>query len=168
MATPARPHIDSGYFFQQLERAKRSILVVDFDTTLQIATPRRSALPVPSLQELLECIILAPRARVIVSSKRSARDVLRYFHPLCPEIWGREGLERIPAAVDAAGAVSFRIAQRPQTATFSTLLLKLCAGGPVAYVVGERTPGVARDRLSVRPEFYLSPTEVSLGEDRGI
>jgi hypothetical protein len=163
MATPARPQIDSSYFFQQLAHVECSTLVLDFDTTLPFATPRRSALPLPSVQELIECILMAPRTRVIVTSTHSVRHVLKYFRPPYPEIWGYKGRERMPAAATAAASVSFCIPQHQQTGAFSRLLLNLCAKGLVAYVVGERTLGAGNGRLSVRPEFHLSPTEVSLG-----
>jgi hypothetical protein len=62
----------------------------------------------------------------------------------------------------AAGAgVPFCIHPCQQTTALPKLLASLCAGGPVAYVMGEARHRA--DRLFVRPEFHLSPTEVAFG-----
>lgn len=163
MATPARPRLDSGYFFQQIANAERSVLVLDFDSALRSARPRPALSLVPTVEELLECIIMARRTQLIVTSQRSARDVLAHFRPPYPEIWGKDGLESVPAAGTATAAVPFCIRPRPQTGMLTALLTELRTRGPVAYVVGVRADPAA-DRVLVRPEFHLSPTEASLGE----
>jgi hypothetical protein len=165
MATTARLHINTGYFFQQIACAERSTLVIDYDTTLRtLANPQRSAIPVPTVRELLDCIVMGRRTRVIVASTDDAREVLAALVPPYPEIWGRGGRERITAgAAEAADGLCLLAHPQRQTDMFSILLTNLSTTGPVAYLKGDTCTGVAANRFFVHPEFRLSEGEVSLG-----
>jgi hypothetical protein len=164
MATAARLQLDTGYFFQQIARAQHSTLVIDFDTTLRsFATPLRSRFRVPTIAELLDCILVCGRTRVILTSSHEAREVAGHLTPPFPEVWGRNGAERIRQAVAGTTRVSFCIRPRPRTVTIANLLDELCAGGPLAYLVGETCADTAAARLAIRPQFYLSQTDVVWG-----
>jgi trehalose-phosphatase len=89
--------MDCGWFFNQLEAARRRILLLDYDGTLApFHADRHSAKPYPKIPEFLRCIMTTCGTRVIVVSGRAAREVppLLGLLPI-PEIWGAHGIERI-------------------------------------------------------------------------
>jgi trehalose 6-phosphate phosphatase len=84
-------------FFEQLEGAGTSALLLDYDGTLAPFTPQRArATPYPSVPQLLDAIARTGRTRLVVISGRAAADVAALL-PLGqrPEIWGSHGLERL-------------------------------------------------------------------------
>lgn len=94
-ATVAQPIRSS--FFGQLSQAAHRLLLLDYDGTIAPFTVnRRSAVPYPSVAELLDCIMTTCRTRVVLISGRSAREIppLLGIHPH-PEIWGMHGFERL-------------------------------------------------------------------------
>ena len=164
MATAVRLPLNTGYFLQQIAHAGRSTLVIDFDTTLRsFASAPRSKFRLPTVAELLDCILVCGRTRVILTSSHEAREVARHLTPPFPEVWGRNGAERISPTVAGSTKVSFCLRPRPRTVTIANLLDDLCATGPLAYVVGNAGAETQAARLPVRPQFYLSQTEVEWG-----
>lgn len=88
-------------FFRQLKGARSAALLLDYDGTLApFAVDRRTALPYPGVQPLLQAISDGGRTRVIVVTGRSATDIspLLQVHPT-PEIWGSHGLQRLQSEV---------------------------------------------------------------------
>jgi len=86
-----------GSFFAQLSSAADRLLLLDYDGTIApFAINRRSAVPYPSVPELLDCIMTTCRTRVVLISGRAAREVpsLLGLNPH-PEIWGMHGFERL-------------------------------------------------------------------------
>lgn len=162
MAAPARLQLEANYCFEQVARDKRSALVIDFDITLSsLPTPPHNSFPLPTIRELLDCIVMTGRTRVIVTGRGAAHRIAQHFAPPFPEVWGCDGLERMNAvAADAAPANALCIRSRSHSGTFHDLLRKLSARGPLAYLVGDRISG---SRLLVRPHFHLSPTLVVPG-----
>jgi hypothetical protein len=165
MSTQAIPQIDTGYFFEQIAKSRRSTLVLDFDTTLGLATLPRSAFRIPAIGELLECIIMAGSTRVVLATARSARDVLSVLGPPYPEIWAGEGREQTPMMARNT-SVSVRI--HASKAERLGLIDRLCATGPLAYLVAERGSGAASGRILVRPALYLSQHEASLSVEEDL
>jgi hypothetical protein len=164
MATAARLQLDTDYFLQQITHAQRSTLVIDFDTTARyFAASPRSGFRVPTIGELLDCMLVCGRTRVILTSIREAREVAGHLTPPFPEIWGRHGAERISPAGAGTTKVSFCIRPRPRNVTIANLLDELSAGGPLAYVVGETCADTQAARSPVRPQYYLSQMEVMWG-----
>jgi trehalose-phosphatase len=89
--------MDCGWFFRQLEIAKRRILLVDYDGTVApFDADRHRAKPYPKIPEFLQCIMTTCATRLIVVSGRAAREVppLLGISP-APEIWGTHGIERL-------------------------------------------------------------------------
>jgi hypothetical protein len=166
MATAARLQLDTGYFFQQIAQAQHSTLVIDFDTTLRsfVVLPH-SKFRVPTITELLDCILVCGRTRVILISGHDAREVAGHLTPPFPEVWGRNGAERISPVAAATAKVSFCIRPRPRTTTktIANLLDELSVGGPLAYLIGETCAETQTTRLPVRPQFYLNQTDVVWG-----
>jgi trehalose-phosphatase len=83
-----------------LERAPRSVLMLDYDGTLApFVRERMQARMYPGVMERLFRIAFAPRTRLVVVSGRPARDFAALMPPeLHIEIWGSHGCEHI--AVD--------------------------------------------------------------------
>lgn len=94
-AMPRAGSIDE--WWQRLERAPRSVLMVDYDGTLApFVRERMQARMYAGVAERLYLLAAAPRTRLIVVSGRPLRD----FAVLLPgdlhvEIWGSHGRERM-------------------------------------------------------------------------
>ncbi len=167
MATPARAHLHTGYFFQQIASAERSTLVLDFDTTLRGATPRPRSFPLPSVEELLACLSMARGTRLIVTSKHDAKDVLSRFQPPYPEVWAQHGPECMSAAPKGAVTIPFGAHLCPPSGNLDKLLAILSASGPVAYLSG--APNVnSTGRILVRPQLHFDNGQMEVGCDQDL
>ncbi|HZP18562.1 MAG TPA: trehalose-phosphatase, partial [Terriglobales bacterium] len=83
-------------FFQQLRRAPRRALLLDYDGTLAPFTPDRTrAFPYREIPELVSRI-MRHKTRVVLVSGRAATELLFLsgIHPH-PEVWGSHGAERL-------------------------------------------------------------------------
>jgi len=131
MATLPRPILETSYFFEQLARARRSVLLLDFESTLARLPETDRRFPFPTANDLLECIAMMTPTRVIVSTSLPAHELRRYPMPSGVELYARE---------------------------MGARLADLTFEAPVAYLTGELhtlTPVGGRTRLWVRPEYFL-------------
>ena len=88
-----------GPFLQEVTRASRAVLLLDYDGTLApFDANRDQAYPYLGVELLLQGIISDGRTRVVVISGRDAADLLPLLniHPR-PEVWGVHGLQRLRA-----------------------------------------------------------------------
>ncbi len=84
-------------FFEDLSKARRRVLLLDYDGTIAPFSADRSlARPYFGIHQLLQTIIATCRTDLIVISGRAAHEVppLLSLNPP-PEVWGAHGLERI-------------------------------------------------------------------------
>lgn len=87
----------SSHFWQQLAKADRPVLLLDYDGTLApFRVERHKAIPYPGLRRLLHEIQIGTVTRMVIISGRAIDDLL----PLLdlgppPEIWGCHGWERM-------------------------------------------------------------------------
>jgi len=128
MATLPRPILETSYFFEQLARARRSVLLLDFESTLARLAEADRRFPFPTAHDLLECIAMMTATRVIVTTALPAHELRRYPVPSGVEVY--QGARAADLVFDA----------------------------PVAYLTGEPrtlTPVDGRTRLWVRPEYCL-------------
>lgn len=89
----------SDLFFEQLCRARRRVLLLDYDGTIAPFTAYGSrALPYPTVPEYLDCIMSTCRTRVVLITGRAAREIppLLGLNPH-PEVWGVHGMEQLYA-----------------------------------------------------------------------
>lgn len=99
MSAPVVTTSPSDLFFEQLSRAPRRVLLLDYDGTIApFSAYRNRAFPYPTIPELLDLIMSTCRTRVLLISGRTAREIPPLLG-LCPhpEIWGSYGLERLQA-----------------------------------------------------------------------
>jgi trehalose-phosphatase len=92
-----RENFDLNRFFSNLSRAKRPILLLDYDGTLApFQVNRDEAVPYPGVRKILNQILAANHTRVVVISGRRVSDLtaLLKINKL-PEIWGSHGNERL-------------------------------------------------------------------------
>lgn len=84
-------------FFEQLRRAEKQALLLDYDGTIAPFTlARERAYPYPTLEELIDCIQGTTATRVVLVSGRGARDLDGLLRlQMRPEIWGSHGRERL-------------------------------------------------------------------------
>lgn len=83
-------------FFEQVRRASKRVLLLDYDGTLAPFTADRTrAFPYCEIPGVVSRI-MAAQTRVVLISGRSARELLFLsgIHPQ-PEIWGSHGAERL-------------------------------------------------------------------------
>lgn len=131
MATLPRPILETTYFFQQLARAPRSVLLLDFESTIARLPDAEARFPYPTVNDLLDCIAMTTATRVILAANLPAQELRQYALPAGAELWGRE------------------VRVRLDEMTFDA---------PVACLKGEPstiTPVGGRTRLWVRPEYHL-------------
>lgn len=86
-------------FFEQLSRARKGVLLMDYDGTIApFSVHRNCAFPYPTVPELLDCIMSTCCTRLVLISGRPAREIppLLGLDPH-PEIWGAYGFERLYA-----------------------------------------------------------------------
>jgi trehalose-phosphatase len=87
----------AGEFWFQLRRARRWLLLLDYDGTLApFHRDRMKAAPYPGVMERLEALGAEPRGQVVVVSGRQVAD-LRLLLPLRRrlEMWGSHGREHL-------------------------------------------------------------------------
>lgn len=84
-------------FFEQLRRAQRQALFLDYDGTIAPFTmARERAYPYPTLVELIDCIQATTATRTVLVSGRRAHDLEALLRlQIRPEIWGTHGRERL-------------------------------------------------------------------------
>jgi trehalose-phosphatase len=89
------PSFDAAAFFEELVRAPRALLMLDYDGTLApFITDREQALPYPGVRERLDGLSAGRGSRVAVVSGRRAAEVATLLDLETPvEIWGAHGLE---------------------------------------------------------------------------
>ena len=112
--------IDFEPFFERLQRAPASLLMLDYDGTLApFRTERDQARPYPGVRELLAALRDSAYTRLVLISGRAIADLLPLLElDPAPEIWGSHGWERrrpngdytapqlSPAARDGIAAIS--------------------------------------------------------------
>src|ERR1035441_2252372 len=95
-----RPEIQAQLtpFLQNVARASRSVLLLDYDGTLAPFRARRDqAYPYPGVALVLQEIVRSGKTRVVVISGRDATDVLPLLNiDPRPEVWGVHPLQRDP------------------------------------------------------------------------
>jgi len=87
----------SSDWWQQLETAPRSVLMLDYDGTLSpFVRERMQAKMFPGISERLLRLAVAPRTRLVLISGRPARELASLLPPqLKVEIWGSHGREHL-------------------------------------------------------------------------
>lgn len=163
MATAAKCHLDSSYFFQQIASADRRFLILDFDSTIaRLNDSAATRFPYPRIPDLLECIAASGKTRLILASTAPADRLTAAL--ACPdfEIWACDGQQRIVPA--APGSRSTRVPLQVNSQAGSdcrrSLIQKRSCQYPVAYLVGETTyASDSTQELYVIPELYLSKTQ---------
>ena len=68
-------HGDNAPFFQELAQAKRRVLVVDYDSVIAPCSAAPSGVPYPTVAELLDCIMITSRTRVVVITGGEAAEL---------------------------------------------------------------------------------------------
>src|SRR5580698_3790741 len=96
----ASSHTNSAFvsdWWQELKRAPRSVLMLDFDGTLApFVRERMQARMYAGVAERLLRLSWAPRTRLVLVSGRPARDFMLVLpSELHVEIWGSHGREHI-------------------------------------------------------------------------
>jgi trehalose 6-phosphate phosphatase len=84
-------------FFEQLARARKSVLLLDYDGTIApFRTNRHQAFPYAEVPELLDSIMSTCGTRVVLISGRPAGQIRPFLGSIPqPEIWGAHGVERL-------------------------------------------------------------------------
>lgn len=86
-------------FWQQLESARQSVLMLDYDGTLApFVTDRENAVPYPGVRDKLRSLLAIPATRIMFVTGRSAVDLpslLDLGRPV--EVWGGHGCEHLDA-----------------------------------------------------------------------
>jgi trehalose 6-phosphate phosphatase len=91
------PQFNLENFFNNLSRAQKRVLMLDYDGTLApFRVERDKAVPYPGVREILTRLVSANRTRVIIISGRRVRDLISLIGlDVTPEIWGGHGMERL-------------------------------------------------------------------------
>jgi trehalose 6-phosphate phosphatase len=91
------PEVVPESFWKNLGKARRCILMLDYDGTLApFHEDRDQAVPYRGVVPLLERIMEDNGTRLVIVSGRWTRDILRLLPLRCkPEIFGSHGLERL-------------------------------------------------------------------------
>ncbi len=85
-------------FWQGISRAKRRVLILDYDGTLApFSIDRECAAPYARLLPLLQHLKQATGTRLVIVTGRPALSAARLLHLQDVEIWGCHGLERLQA-----------------------------------------------------------------------
>ena len=84
-------------FFQHLETAPASALLLDYDGTLApFHVNRLQAFPYPGVVALLEKIVGAQKTKVVIISGRPIVELRTLLSPVdFVEMWGSHGIERL-------------------------------------------------------------------------
>ena len=81
-------HDDNARFFQDLAQAKRRVLVVDYDNVnAPGGSAGRSAIPCPTVPELLDCIMTTGRTRVVLITGNRRADLGPLAPGPAPDVW---------------------------------------------------------------------------------
>lgn len=90
-------NINLHAFLRKVARARRSVLLLDYDGTLApFRKEREHAHPYPGVGELLSEIMKTGRTHVTFITGRPAHELLTLINlSPAPEIWGTHGLERL-------------------------------------------------------------------------
>ncbi|MDY7001779.1 MAG: trehalose-phosphatase [Thermodesulfobacteriota bacterium] len=72
-------------------------LILDYDGTLApFVQDRNQAVPYPGVREIVSKIMRRPGSRVVFVTGRACEDLLSLLDlPVCPEVWGSHGGERL-------------------------------------------------------------------------
>jgi trehalose 6-phosphate phosphatase len=91
------PRVDIAGFQGRIASAASRVLMLDYDGTLAPFHVRPDlATPYPQVAAILEEIIAAGGTRVVIVSGRPAGELPPLLAlPMCPEIWGSHGWERV-------------------------------------------------------------------------
>lgn len=85
-------HDDNARFFRDLAQAKRRVLVVDYDNVnAPGGSAGRSAIPCPTVPELLDCIMTTGRTRVVLITESQRAELARPAAGPAPDVWGTAG-----------------------------------------------------------------------------
>ncbi len=86
-------------FFQQFDRTRTPLLLLDYDGTLApFQTDRYKAYPYPGIIPILDRIIRSGRTKISIVSGRPVSEIRNLLNPLTDfEIWGAHGLEHLSA-----------------------------------------------------------------------
>lgn len=91
------PGLDLEKFFEDLHRAAKQVLFIDYDGTLApFRIEREKAVPYPGVRQALESILETCHSRVVLVSGRTIKDIIPLIGlKTLPEIWGCHGWERM-------------------------------------------------------------------------
>jgi len=82
-------HGDNAPFFQELARAKRRVLVVDYDSVIAPCSAP-SGVPYPTVTELLDCIMATSHTRVVVITGGEAAELASPLSGPAPDVWASD------------------------------------------------------------------------------
>jgi hypothetical protein len=86
MATVSLTAIQSSDFFETLSRRHRGVLVIDYDSTIARLGSADCVFPYPTVQELIDCILVSTGTRVVLATRRPAQELRSSFVLPGPEI----------------------------------------------------------------------------------
>jgi hypothetical protein len=160
MAAIALPRPDCSYFFRQLARAQRGVLVLDYDSAIaRFGRLRPDRFPYPTVYDVLDSILSTTRTRVVIVSRRHMRDLLRVLGVVADRsIWYAENLQLVT------------LNNSFHSCTPHSLLSNLAALGPLAYVADSTAEprDCGPDCTSVQPYFMLGEKTKWLGGAEGL
>lgn len=162
MATAAKCHLDTNYFFQQLASAEKRFLILDFDSTIaRLDSSSASRFPYPQVNDLLECIAVSAHTRLIVASALPIRELQPLLAFSDAEVWGHDGLERsVPSAFgNRAPSIPLSIHTQAIADRRRSLIDQRCARYPLAYLVGSAARADDRE-FFVAPELHIDNAQV--------
>jgi len=81
---------DNARSLQELARAQRRVLVVDYDKVITSSAGRSHGL-CPTVQELLDCIMTTARTKVVLITRHQAEELASDMPGPVPDIWERVG-----------------------------------------------------------------------------
>ncbi len=141
---------DSSYFFHQLARARRGVLVLDYnDSIAALCSARDCRYFHPSFLEILDSILTTTSTRVILLTPERIQSLFQQLgFERHPEVWDPQRL--------ATGLEDRRARRRFCAPTF----LNSCAGEPLAWLANCQGQHRGADPRSawevlVYPEFYM-------------
>ncbi len=143
---------DSSYFFHQLARLRRGVLVLDYnDSIAALCSARDYSYFHPSFLEILDSILTTTSTRVIVLGSERIHELFRKL-----------GLERHPEVWDPQRLAPSRVAameeKRWGRRACAPAFFNSCAGDPLAWLTKCQGHAGADPRSAwevlARPEFY--------------
>ncbi len=141
---------DSSYFFHQLARVRRGVLVLDYnDSIAALCSAHDYRYFHPSFVEILDSILTTTSTRVILLTTERIHDLLRKLgFERHPEIWDPQ---RLYLGHGSPGLEDKR------RRSFAPGFLNSCAGEPIAWLAkcqGQYPASRSAWETLVRPEFY--------------